>query len=128
MQSLLTANYQIDISRNMKSNDAVAALSALAQDTRLMVFRHLMQCLPDGVPAGDLAAKLDVPPSTMSSHLAILVRAGLVTSTREGRTIYFSADQDGIRELLQFLIKDCCRGKPEVCSQLVEALMPACCP
>ena len=111
----------------MKSNHAVAALSALAQDTRLLVFRHLMQSLPDGVPAGDLAAKLEVPPSTMSSHLAILVRAGLVTSTREGRTIYFSADQEGIRDLLQFLIKDCCRGKPEVCNRLVEALMPACC-
>jgi len=111
----------------MKSTDAVAALSALAQDTRLALFRHLMQCLPDGVAAGELATKLKVPPSTMSSHLAILVRAGLVTSAREGRTIYFSADQEGIRDLLQFLIKDCCRGKPEVCNRLVEALMPACC-
>jgi DNA-binding transcriptional ArsR family regulator len=112
----------------MKSKDAVAALSALAQDTRLVVFRHLMQCLPDGVAAGDLAAKLKVPPSTLSSHLAILGRAGLVTSTREGRTIYFSADQEGIRDLLQFLIKDCCRGKPEICSRLVEVIQPACCP
>jgi DNA-binding transcriptional ArsR family regulator len=112
----------------MKSKDAVAALSALAQDTRLVVFRHLMQCLPDGVPAGELAAKLKVPPSTLSSHLAILGRAGLVTSTREGRTIYFSADQEGIRDLLQFLIRDCCRGKPEICGRLVEAIQPACCP
>jgi len=72
--------------------------------------------------------KLKVPPSTLSSHLAILTRAGLVTSTREGRTIYFSADQEGIRDLLQFLIKDCCRGKPEICSRLVEAALPACCP
>jgi DNA-binding transcriptional ArsR family regulator len=112
----------------MKSKDAVAALSALAQDTRLVVFRHLMQCLPDGVAAGDLAAKLKVPPSTLSSHLAILTRAGLVTSNRQGRTIYFSADQEGIRDLLQFLISDCCRGKPEICSRLVEAALPACCP
>jgi DNA-binding transcriptional ArsR family regulator len=112
----------------MKSTEAIAALSALAQDTRLAVFKYLMQCLPDGVPAGDLAARFKVPPSTMSSHLAILSRAGLVSSDRDGRTIYFSANQKGIRELLQFLIHDCCRGKPEICGQLVEALAPACCP
>lgn len=112
----------------MKSNEAVAALSALAQDTRLVVFRHLMRCLPGGIAAGELAAKLKVPPSTLSSHLAILARAGLVTSSREGRTIYFAANEEGVRELLQFLIKDCCRGKPEICSQLIEAMTPACCP
>ena len=112
----------------MKSKQAISALSALAQDTRLDVFRHLMQQLPKGIPAGDLAAKFDVPASTMSAHLAILTRAGLTRSARDGRTICYAAEIDGIRDLLAFLVKDCCNGKPNACNKLLEAALSPCCP
>ena len=112
----------------MEINEAIPALSALAQETRLQVFRRLMRCLPEGVAAGDLAEQIGVPANTMSTHLAILARAGLVHSDRQGRTVYYAADLEGIRSLLQFLVKDCCRGKSEACSKLLEAVLPACCP
>lgn len=105
----------------MKSTQAITALSALAQETRLDVFRYLMRQLPDGVPAGDLAARFDVPASTMSAHLAILTRAGLTKSEREGRTIYYAAELEGIRSLLSFLVKDCCNGKPNDCRMILAA-------
>jgi DNA-binding transcriptional ArsR family regulator len=112
----------------MKTMQAISALSALAQETRLGVFQHLMRHLPERVPAGDLAAKFGVPPSTMSSHLAILTRAGLTRSEREGRTIFYAAEVDGIRDLLSFLVKDCCNGKPNACNKLLEAALSPCCP
>jgi ArsR family transcriptional regulator len=111
----------------MKMKDAIAALSALAQETRLEVFRQLMRSLPEGIAAGDLAAELGVPPSTMSAHLSILLNAGLVTSERDGRSIAYRANQDGIGDLLQFLVKDCCRGRPEACARLLQAALPQCC-
>jgi DNA-binding transcriptional ArsR family regulator len=112
----------------MKKIDVISALSALAQETRLDVFRHLMKKLPDGVLAGDLATKFEVPPSTMSAHLAILARAGLVSFERQSRTISYKAELDGIRDLLEFLVKDCCGGKSNDCNRLLEAaLTPARC-
>jgi ArsR family transcriptional regulator len=111
----------------MKSKQAISALSALAQETRLDVFRYLMQQLPRGIPAGDLAAKFDVPPSTMSAHLAILTRAGLTRPEREGRTIYYTAELGGIRGLLEFLVTDCCYGKPNACNKLLKAALSSCC-
>lgn len=107
----------------MKKTDAITALSALAQDTRLDVFRFLMKKLPEGIPAGDLAAKFDVPPSTMSTHLAVLARAGLVSSERQSRVIAYKAELDGIRGLLDFLVKDCCGGKSNDCNRLLEAAL-----
>ena len=112
----------------MEINIAISALSALAQETRLDTFRRLMRCLPKGIAAGDLADQVGVPANTMSTHLAILTRAGLVQSDRQGRTVYYSADLDGIRNLLQFLVKDCCRGKTEACNKLLDAVLPSCCP
>jgi ArsR family transcriptional regulator len=114
-------------SRNMEAKQALPAFGALSQDTRLDIFRQLMRLAPASIPAGDLARDLDVPASTLSNHLAILQRAGLVTSERQGRTILYSADLDGARELIEFLVKDCCRGHPEHCQQLVKAALPACC-
>ncbi|NJN37220.1 MAG: helix-turn-helix transcriptional regulator [Nitrospiraceae bacterium] len=102
-------------------------MRAKLQETRLEIFRQLVRLAPDSIPAGDLAHDLDVPPSTLSSHLAILQRAGLVQSQRDGRIIRYSADLDGAKELIEFLVKDCCRGHPERCDQLIKALMPACC-
>ena len=112
----------------MESKQALSAFGALSQETRLEIFRQLVRLSPDSIAAGDLAHDLDVPPSTLSTHLAILQRAGLVKSERQGRTILYSADLDGARELLEFLVKDCCRGHPERCDQLLKAALPACCP
>ena len=112
----------------MKPKQALSAFGALSQETRLEIFRQLVRLAPDSIPAGDLAHDLEVPPSTLSSHLAILQRAGLVKSERQGRTILYSADLEGARDLVEFLVKDCCRGQPERCDQLLKAALPACCP
>jgi DNA-binding transcriptional ArsR family regulator len=99
----------------------------LSQDTRLDIFRQLVRLAPEAIAAGDLARDLDAPASTLSSHLAILHRAGLVQSEREGRSIRYRANLDGARDLIEFLVKDCCRGHPERCRQLLRAALPACC-
>lgn len=99
----------------MEAAAAVAAFGALAQDTRLAVFRLLVQAGPDGLTAGDIAEALKVPASTMSHHLATIERAGLATSRRESRSIFYAADYEGIRKLLTFLMEDCCQGRPELC-------------
>jgi DNA-binding transcriptional ArsR family regulator len=99
----------------MKQNDALAALAALAQDTRLHVFRHLIIAGPEGVAAGDIAEALKVPAPTLSFHLKELEQARLVTSRRESRSIIYAADYERMRSLLSFLMEDCCRGRPEIC-------------
>ena len=111
----------------METIAALDAFSALSQQTRLEVFRQLLRLAPDATPAGALARDLDVPSSTLSSHLAILQRAGLVRSERDGRIIRYRADTEGARRLVEFLVKDCCRGHPERCDQLIKAMMPTCC-
>jgi len=102
---------------------AVDALGALAHETRLSVFRMLVQAGPDGLIAGAIAEQAGVPPSTMSHHLATLERAGLVLSQRESRLIHYRADYIGMRRLLAFLMQDCCLGAPEMCSDLFEGLL-----
>ncbi len=102
----------------METNDAVEALSALAHDTRLSVFRALVKAGSDGLAAGSIAETLAVLPNTLSAHLAQLSRAGLVSATREGRSIRYRADYEGIESLVGFLIRDCCDGRPEVCAPL----------
>ena len=104
---------------------AVDALSALAHGHRLAVFRLLVRAGAEGVPAGDIAREIGVLPNTLSTHLTILGHAGLIRSRREGRSVIYSADYDGIRDLLAFLVADCCGGRPEICRPLVDAL--ACC-
>ncbi|AKM09144.1 ArsR/SmtB family transcription factor [Croceicoccus naphthovorans] len=99
---------------------AVSALNALAHDTRLSVFRMLVQAGPEGLIAGEIAQRADVPPSTMSHHLAILERAGLSQSERESRLIHYRADYDGMRRLMSFLMQDCCQGDPQLCGDLAE--------
>lgn len=111
----------------MDTSRAVTALSALAQESRLKVFRLLVQVGPEGMAAGDIARSLKVPHNTMSSHLGILSRAGLVVSRKESRSIIYSVDLKGTRDLLTFLIKDCCRGKPEVCQPLIASALAECC-
>ena len=111
----------------MEPSDAIAVFSALSQPTRLAVFRLLTAPAPAGWPAGDVAGALGVPQNTMSSHLAILVRAGLITAERDGRTILYRAELDRVREITGFLVTDCCGGRPELCEPLVAELAP-CCP
>lgn len=99
---------------------AVDALGALAHDTRLSVFRSLVRAGPDGMVAGAIARHQHVPPSTLSHHLATLERAGLVQSERESRLIHYRADFAGMRQLLTFLMQDCCQGAPEMCADLLS--------
>lgn len=99
----------------MEPTAAIAAFGALAHDTRLQVFRLLVQAGPNGVTAGDIAEALKVPASTMSHHLAIIERAGLATSRRESRSIFYAADYEGTRKLIAFMMEDCCQGRPELC-------------
>jgi DNA-binding transcriptional ArsR family regulator len=112
----------------MESPRVVKRLSALAQDSRLAVFRLLVKAGRDGVAAGEIARALKITPNTLSTHLGILTNADLVKSRREGRSIIYAADYDSMSELLLYLMEDCCQGRPEVCGRLTEvAARNACC-
>ena len=110
----------------MDNDSAISALNALAQSTRLNTFRLLVRHEPNGLAAGDIARQLDVPQNTMSAHLGILARAGIVRSERRSRSIIYRADLDGLRALTLFLVKDCCAGSPELCVPLLAELTPCC--
>jgi DNA-binding transcriptional ArsR family regulator len=99
----------------MEERNAIEALGGLAQEHRLRVFRLLVREGPDGLPAGQIAERLGVPASTMSSHLAQLERAGLLRARRDQRRIIYAVHLEGVRRLLAFLIEDCCQGHPEIC-------------
>ena len=94
---------------------AVDSLMALAHETRLAIFRLLVQAGPDGLSAGAISVQLDVTPSTLSHHLAVLERAGILDSRRHRRQIFYGCSYDGMRELLEFLTNDCCQGHPDLC-------------
>ena len=111
----------------MESENTILALAALAQSTRLDVFRLLVKHEPDGLAAGDIARELAVPQNTMSSHLAILARADLISAKRSGRSIAYRAHLKHFQSVVLFMLKDCCGGKPEICAPLIESLKP-CCP
>lgn len=98
----------------MKDSDALLALGALAQETRLAVFRLLVREGPRGLPAGDIARGLNVPPATLSFHLKELDRAGLISARRESRQIYYAVDAKIMRGLIDFLLNDCCGGHPDI--------------
>lgn len=107
---------------------AVEALSALAHAHRLAVFRLLVRAGADGVSAGEIAREVGALPNTLSSHLTILDHAGLIRSRRKGRSIIYSANYDRMRDLLGFLVDDCCAGRPEICGDLADiANRSACC-
>ncbi|KQQ35361.1 ArsR family transcriptional regulator [Rhizobium sp. Leaf306] len=111
----------------MESEVAILALAALAQPTRLEAFRLLVRHEPDGLPAGDIARALAVPQNTMSAHLNILSRAGLVSSQRQSRVVTYRVEIETLRELVLFLLKDCCGGNAALCAPLIAELIP-CCP
>ena len=114
----------------METISAVSALSALAHEGRLEVFRLLVRAGDGGMAAGDIARRLEVLPNTLSSNLNILSVAGLVTSRRQGRSIIYAASYERMRALIAFLLEDCCGGAPEVCAPLADlaARAAACCP
>ena len=110
----------------MESIDVISALSALAQTTRLDAFRLLVAHEPVGLAAGQIASAANVPHNTMSAHLSILERAGLVSSRRASRSIVYRANLDAIRDVALHLLKDCCGGRPEVCASVIADLSPSC--
>jgi ArsR family transcriptional regulator, arsenate/arsenite/antimonite-responsive transcriptional repressor len=112
----------------MESEETILALAALAQSTRLDVFRLLVKHEAQGLAAGDIAKALAVPQNTMSSHLAILSRAGLVSAQRFGRSIVYRADLARFGAVVLFMLRDCCDGRPEICAPLIENLTPRCLP
>ena len=95
---------------------AIRGLAALAHHHRLAIFRALVAVAPGGVSAGDIAARLRIPASTLSSHLAKLHRAGLIRSQRQRTRVYYAVDIAGTGALLDFLIRDCCGGQPALCA------------
>lgn len=110
----------------MEKKDALAAFAALSQSTRLDVFRLLVQVGEAGMSAGEIAAALDVRQNTLSANLSVLLHAGLVRNLREGRSIRYFADTDGLRGLLGFLLQDCCGGRPEICDPLIKDIASSC--
>jgi ArsR family transcriptional regulator len=96
----------------MEMMQAIEALSALAQETRLRIYRLLVEAGPEGVPAGRIADELGLQPATLSFHLAHLSRAGLAQSRQEGRFIFYSADFESMNELVGYLTENCCGGRP----------------
>jgi ArsR family transcriptional regulator len=105
----------------MKKLAALAALGALAQETRLDLFRLLVQKGPSGIAAGDLGQRLGLPSPTLSFHLNQLRFAGLITSRRESRSIIYSANFKAMNDLLAYLTEKCCGGRPELCAPAAMA-------
>jgi ArsR family transcriptional regulator len=108
----------------MENIAALTALGALSQETRLDAFRLLVKHEPGGLPAGEIADRLGVPQNTLSTHLGVLARAGLVTSERHSRSIVYRAGIAQLHDLTLYLVRDCCGGRPDLCDQLVAELTP----
>jgi DNA-binding transcriptional ArsR family regulator len=106
----------------MEISRAIALLTALAHPTRLEVFRRLLKVHPDEIASGELARACKVPHNTMSTHLAVLTRAGLLRARRDGRMMHYGADLDGVRSLIFFLMRDCCHSRAEICAALVAEM------
>jgi ArsR family transcriptional regulator, arsenate/arsenite/antimonite-responsive transcriptional repressor len=111
----------------VETKTAVAALAALAQETRLSIFRALVVAGREGMAAGRIGEALEVPAATLSFHLKELSRAGLVTARQEGRFIYYSVDFEQMAALMGFLTENCCSGMPQACVTVVETALESCC-
>ena len=110
----------------MDEIDVLACLTALSQQTRLRAFRLLVAHEPDGIAAGGIAGLVDVPQNTLSTHLAILSHCGLIRGERRSRSIVYHADLQRFRQLLAFLLQDCCGGKPEICAPVLDGITSGC--
>jgi DNA-binding transcriptional ArsR family regulator len=109
----------------MEERQAMTAFAALSQETRLRIVRMLVKAGPDGMAAGAIADAAEVSSSNVSFHLKDLEHAGMVTARREARSVIYSANFAVLTGLIEFLMKDCCAGHPDICS---PALAKACCP
>lgn len=110
----------------MESPAAVTSLSALAHSSRLEIFRLLVRAGPQGMAAGEIARATGSLANTLSANLNILAAAGLAGARRDGRSIIYTADYDRMRDLLSFLMEDCCGGQPEICAPLAQVASRAC--
>lgn len=106
----------------MDKTTAINAFAALSQQTRLDVFRLLIKAGSNGLLSGEMGDLLDVRQNTMSTNLNILLRAGLIRNERQGRSVRYFADMEGIGNLIQFLLQDCCGGAPDLCGPTIESL------
>jgi ArsR family transcriptional regulator, arsenate/arsenite/antimonite-responsive transcriptional repressor len=111
----------------MEIKSAVVALAALAQETRLSVFRLLVEAGPEGMAAGDIGQRLAVPPATLSFHLKELNHAGLATSRQQGRFVYYAVNFENMTALMTFLTQNCCKGMPDECLTVIETALGRCC-
>lgn len=111
----------------MEIKDAVSALAALAQETRLSIFRLLIEAGPDGMAAGRIGEALKVPGATLSFHLKDLARTGLVSARQDKQFIYYAVDFERMAELMTFLTQNCCQGMPQKCLTVVESALGSCC-
>jgi ArsR family transcriptional regulator, arsenate/arsenite/antimonite-responsive transcriptional repressor len=110
----------------MDKKVALSAFAALSQPTRLDTFRLLIRAGPQGMTAGRIGEVLDVRQNTLSANLTVLRHAGLVRNAREGRSIRYHADFEGLADLLRFLLEECCGGKPALCQPLIDDIACAC--
>ena len=105
-------------------SDSLVILAALAQETRLRVVRILLACLPSGLPAGRVGLAVGCAPSTLTFHLRQLEQAGLVVSRRQGTSIIYSAVPDAFTGVVEYLLNDCCGGRPELCAPAIGPSPP----
>lgn len=110
----------------MRGFDVISALSALAHQHRLRIFRLLVRAGPSGVPAGEIAEHVGISATSTSFHLKELEHAGLITATRQGRFIRYAVQVEGMRQLLTYLTEDCCQGQPELCGGTVKTTRVIC--
>jgi ArsR family transcriptional regulator, arsenate/arsenite/antimonite-responsive transcriptional repressor len=118
---------RVPAGKEFSPSHAISVLAALAQPTRLEIFRLLLKNEPTGITAGVIAETVEAPHNSISTHLGTLVRAGLLRASRDGRRIIYRADIEGMRSLIGFLVKDCCDGHPELCNLLNTGSDTSCC-
>jgi ArsR family transcriptional regulator, arsenate/arsenite/antimonite-responsive transcriptional repressor len=111
----------------METKDAIRVLGALAQESRLEIFRLLVTAGPQGLAAGRIGEMLELAPATLSFHLKELANAGLVASRQEARFIFYSADYERMAGILAYLTQNCCQGMPANCVTTVETALVQCC-
>lgn len=109
----------------MDQDTAIEALAALAQSSRMEIFKLLVRAGPDGLQVGEIGRRLNIVPSTLSGHLGVLKRSGLLQAKRDRREIHYSANLEVVNDLTRFLLADCCEGRVENCSTIISLLKPA---
>ncbi len=108
----------------MNHETAIESFTALAQESRLAVFRLLVREEPNGLPVGEISRRIGIVPSTLSGHLGVLKRAGLLRSTRHQREIHYAAKLDAMGDLIRFILEDCCDGQVENCDKILSLIPP----